>query len=244
MGLFGSLLGAGVGILGSVIGGGKNKKAIKKASAAEQAAMQQAIAEQRRQFDVTRQDYMPWMDAGKAAIGGMGDLTGLNGTEVQSTALDALRESPLFASIFDSGREAILQSASATGGVRGGNVQRGLADFGADTFAQVIQQQLANLGGISSGGAQMTGNLGGLGANMANNVSGFLTDIGKSKSGSILGRQAIRNNTMSNVQGIFGGLLDKFGGSLGSIFGGGGGGGGASEGVRGGFKFPGQGGGF
>ena len=207
MGLFGGIISGLGGILGSVIGGASNDKALKRASKAQQEGIRLGIEEQRRQFDLTRQDYAPWQEAGTAALGDMGDIMGLNGPEKQQAALGLLRGSPLFQTTYDAGEEALLQNASATGGLRGGNTQRGLADFGADTFTQVLMDQLGRLGSVSGTGAQMAGNLGGIRANMANQVSSGHTSIGNSQMNSIMNRQQNWNNMGSQIQSILASVM-------------------------------------
>src|SRR5690606_8201840 len=61
---WGAVAGAAVGLVGSAI---SNRGARRGADAQQQAALA-ATEEQRRQFDTTRQDLMPWMDAGRGAL--------------------------------------------------------------------------------------------------------------------------------------------------------------------------------
>lgn len=66
-----------------------------------------------------------------------------------------------------------MQNASATGGIRGGNTQRGLADFGGDLLSQLIQQQIGNYGGlvdIGRGAATTTGAFGAQSVSEQNNL--------------------------------------------------------------------------
>jgi hypothetical protein len=56
------------------------------------------------------------------------------------------------------GENAILQNASATGGLRGGNTQLALSRFRPSVLSQLIQQQYERLGGLTSvGQASATG---------------------------------------------------------------------------------------
>jgi hypothetical protein len=212
---------AGIGAAGSIVGGllgGKGaKKAAKAAARAQQQSAQMAIDQQNRLFDITRADNLPFIQAGQKAVGAEGDLLGLNGGDVQSTAIQGLKDSPLFRSLYDTGEEALLANASATGGLRGGNTQRGLADFGSDTLARVIQQQLSNLGGLRGSG-QATGTaLGGLSGNNAAQISALLNQQGSAKAGGILANAAINANNTNNVFSSLGSFLGQ-GGGLSSIF--------------------------
>lgn len=62
----------------SLLGGLMGKSSASKAAKAQEAATQAAIAEERRQYDQTRQDQMPWLNTGGAAINRLGYLLGLS----------------------------------------------------------------------------------------------------------------------------------------------------------------------
>jgi hypothetical protein len=207
--------------VGSLLGGSAQKKAVKKATQQQVDALNRAIDTQNAQFQQTRTDFAPYRDAGTAALGGYGDLLGTNGADHQQSAIDALKASPFYQSLFKNGMEANLQNASATGGVRGGNEVRSLADFGADTLAQTIQQQLANYGGLISTGAGATNSTANFGQQTANNVSGFQNNQGQARASGSLAIGGI-NNQMWNNAGSF---LDQ---AVQAAIGGGMGAGGAS----------------
>jgi hypothetical protein len=83
-------------------------------------------------------------------------LLGLNGPDAASKAIAALKSSPMFTSLFNTGQEAVLQNASATGGVRGGNTQGALYELGSNTLSDVIQNQIKSLFGGAQLGANAT----------------------------------------------------------------------------------------
>lgn len=99
----------------------------------------------------------PFLGAGTQALGSQQALLGLSGPEAQAAALEALKASPFFQSQLQLGETSILQNASATGGLRGGNTQSALAQFSPQLLAQTLQQQLQNLGGLSQQGLQAAG---------------------------------------------------------------------------------------
>jgi hypothetical protein len=204
-------------VIGGILGNSSKKKAAKKAAAAQIAAAQLGIDESRRQFDLTRSDQLPWMQAGQEAIGDIGDLVGLNGGDVQGGAISALQASPLYQSLFDNGQNTILANGAATGGLRGGNIQSSLANFGRDTLSQVIQQQLANLGAVSGQGAATASGLGALGAQNASALSNLFNQQGAAKAGQYVTTGALNAQNYGNI--------GQFGDSILSAIGGGGGGG-------------------
>jgi hypothetical protein len=146
----------------------------------------------------------------------------------QQAAIDSLKNSPLYQSLYRNGVNTILANGSATGGLRGGNIQRSLADFGSDTLASVIQNQLSNLGGISSGGLTTGTNLGTLGQSNSNSASNLLTQKGQAQAGGILGsNSAILNGAKATY--------DQIVQAVGAMFGVPGGGGGMGGGGGAGF---------
>ena len=177
-------------------------------------AAEYASSVDKKQFP-TPESYAQWHYANYGQ--GEGRANGLTTTgpavsasDAQANAIASLKESPLYQSLYSTGEEALLANASATGGLRGGNTQTGLADFGRDTLASVIQQQLANYGtGISAG---LTGTGATTAANLAttaasNSATQASTDALIQK---ILGKAGINSQNWSNA----GGILDSAAGSL------------------------------
>jgi hypothetical protein len=189
-------------VAGAILGAHSNKKAIGKANDATQLGITNAKGDLNSQLATTTANYQPYMTAGTDALAGERGLLGLNGNDAQGSAISALQASPLFQSLFRQGQDTVLNNASATGGLRGGNVQSSLANFGSDTLAQVIQQQLSNLGGLTSQGLNATQNLAALGANNAAQLAGLDTSSGSANAGAILNKQAVSNNMFNQLQGL------------------------------------------
>jgi hypothetical protein len=117
----------------------------------------------------------------------------------------------------------VLQNASATGGLRGGNTERSLADFGADTLAATIQQQLASLGGLAGMGMGATNAVANFGQHATDNISTALTDKGKNLASKDLAVGGINSQMWNNAGGFLDNAVSAFlpgGGGMGSLFGG------------------------
>jgi hypothetical protein len=149
----------------SIIGGAMASKAQKSAAKTAAAAQTQAtetatqaqleatrlaMEEQRRQFDTIQKLFRPYVEAGGGALARQLDLTGVNGPEAQQAAIRQIEMGPEFAALTRQGEEAILQSAAATGGLRGGNVQTALAKFRPEVLSSLISQQYQRLGGLTA----------------------------------------------------------------------------------------------
>lgn len=190
-----------LGLVGSIFGGNSAKKAAEKAAQAQIEAARIATDEQRRQFDITQGNLKPWLTAGQTALDEQLGILGLGpqGREGQAASIAALKDSPLYSSIYDNGVEAILANASATGGLRGGNTQNSLARFGGDTLSSVLGNYLAQLGGLSGTGNQTGTNLGGMGANMADRIGALTVGAGNAQAGSYLAQGQINQNMWNNI---------------------------------------------
>lgn len=200
-------------LIGGIIGGGSSKKAARRAAQLQYDAAMEGIEETRRQFDLTRQDFASEQQLGEDSIAAYRRLTGLDGADAQSAEIEALRESPLYQSLYNNGLEANLAAASATGGLRGGNFKETLARFGGDTLSQVIRTQLGDYAsgiGIGMGSDSAIGNFGANAVAQQNAQRNF-------GAGAQAQAQLIRGGINAQNWQNFGGVLD---GALGSLLGG------------------------
>jgi hypothetical protein len=161
-------------------------EAAKDASQIQANAAQSGIDEQRRQFDMIQGLLAPYAQAGTKAVGAQGDLAGLNGAAQQQAAIAGLQGSPEFTALMSQGENAILQNASATGGLRGGNTQAALAQYRPQLLAQLINQQYARLGGLTSVGQNAAAGVGNAGMQTGANVANLLGQQGAAGAGGAL----------------------------------------------------------
>ena len=184
------------------------KSAAEEASGAQRSASEAAIAEQRRQQAESERLLAPYMQAGQGALGQQQALLGLAGPEAQRAAISQLEQSPQFQAMVQQGETGILQNASATGGLRGGNTQAALAQFRPAMLSQLIQQQMAQLGGLSGMGQQAAGGVAGFGQQGAANIGAQLGAMGQAQAGAALAQ----GQGMANMFGGIGGALGTLGG--------------------------------
>lgn len=130
------------------------------ASEAQVGAAEAGISETGRQFNLVRELLSPYVEAGAPALEQQQALLGLGGPGAEEAAIARISGSPLFQAQVEQGEEALLQRASATGGLRGGNIQAALAQFRPQMLSQAIQQQYQNLGGLTSLGQRSAAGVG------------------------------------------------------------------------------------
>lgn len=198
----GAALGAGAGA--ALDASQQQSKAATQAAETQASAATQGISEQQRQFDKVVELMSPYVTAGSQAIGEQKALLGLGGQQAQQQAIGAIEQSPFFKSMTQQGENALLQQASATGGLRGGNVQGALAQFRPALLNQLVQQQMTNLGNISQLGQAAASGQAAQGLQTASNISNLLTSQGAAIAGGQIAQGQQMQNTLRNVGGIVG----------------------------------------
>jgi hypothetical protein len=217
--------GAVIGAVGSYYA---QTEAADTAAGAQRDASQAAIAEQRRQQAEMERLLAPYMQAGQGALGQQQALLGLGGPEAQRAAIAQLEQGPQFQAMVEQGETAILQNASATGGLRGGNTQAALAQFRPQMLSQLINQQMAQLGGLSGMGQQSAMGAAGYGQQGTQGVIGQLGAQGQAAAGAALAQGQGMANIFGGVGGAFGTLGGLGAMGRGPLAGGGGGAAGSS----------------
>jgi hypothetical protein len=207
---WGIVAAAGATVVGGLISSDAQRSAGNKAADAQSASAEAGIAESRRQFDAIQQLLAPFVQGGTGALTAQQNLIGLNGNAAQQSAINALQESAQFKALQSQGTNAILQNASATGGLRGGNTQAALAQFSPALLAQTINDQYSRLGGLTSLGqssAAMTGNAG---LQTGSQISQLLQQQGSAQAGAYL--------SAGKSQSGLGSLVGNLGGMAASYF--------------------------
>lgn len=248
---------AAAGVAGSALSSNKAAGAAKEAAAQQTAAQGTAIDEQRRQFNAIQELLKPYVEAGKpdltqpyiqagpGALQAMQGLAGLRGAAEQQAAIDQIKQSAQFQELAKQGEQGILQNASATGGLRGGNVQAALAQFRPSLLNQLIESQYGKLAGLTSLGSTSAQNLLGIGQasaagtaaagqQSAQNIGNLMVGQGQAQAAGTIGAANAYAQGTAGATGALGGGLQNYmlmnalggnkssAGGLGSLFGGGG----------------------
>lgn len=221
MGIFDAI----AGLFGASEAADAQHDAIKQATKAQTEQFNLALGEQRRQYDTSRADQMPWLKTGGSALEQLAGLYGLNG---QQQSFDAFKASP----------DYNFRMSEGIRGVDAGAAARGMLDSGATRKAEIgyagnlassefgnYAQRLMGLAGIGQNTAQ---SLGALGQNSANTISGLYTNQGENLASSYLAQGQNTANRIGTQWGLGGQLAqDAFSAIMGSVGGVPGGGGGS-----------------
>ena len=174
---------AGAVVVGSVLSSNAAGDAADTAAQASGAASDASVGEQRRQFDLSRADYQPFLTAGTGAVNrlaaGMapgGEFSG------NFTSQDFLaNQDPGYAFRMSEGMKALDRSAASRGGLLSGATLKGAQTYGQGLASQEYQNafnryqtnranQLNPLQSLAGQGQTTATALGQQGANMASNI--------------------------------------------------------------------------
>jgi hypothetical protein len=205
---------AGATLAVGVYSASQQADAAQSASEAQSGQVAAGISEQRRQFNAIRELLAPYTAAGTGALQQQQNILGLGAPGTQAAAYQEFEQSPGFQAMARQGEAGILQSASATGGLRGGNVQGALAQFRPALLNQLISQQYDRLGGLTSIGQNAAAGVGNAGMQTGLNVSNLMQQQGAAQAGGILGQSAANQNMANAIPqalGVYSGLGGRFG---------------------------------
>ena len=204
------------GAIGSALGGAiEGSQAVGQASDVQQQAAQGGIDEQRRQFDEITKLLSPYTQAGAGALTAQQALAGLGGPEAERAAIARISGGETYKALAQQGEEALLQRASATGGLRGGNIQAALGQFRPQLLSSLIEQQYGRLGGITDIGQASAARQAAFGQQTGANVSNLIGQRGSAQAGGILGQQSALTGGITQAVGAIQGA-----GGFGKLFGG------------------------
>lgn len=199
-------VGAGVaaaGIAGSVLG-----------SNAQSSATKKGIKEQKRQFDLTRADHMPWIQAGTTAIGQLGQGTAAGGDFNRDFTAADFQADPGYAFRLREGQRAIESSASARGGVLSGGALKAATEYGqgfaSNEFSNAYNRfnndrtlRFNRLASISGLGQTAANQVGVLGANAATEIGDLYTQGGNATAAGYAGASNALGNGLNSLSNYF-----------------------------------------
>ena len=170
-----------------LIGSSMQADAAGEAAGIQAGAAREGVAEQRRQFDALLALLKPYTEAGLPALEQQQAFLGLRGPEAERAAIERISGGERFQELTRQGEEALLQRASATGGLRGGNIQGALAQFRPQVLNSLIEEQYGRLGGMTTLGQRSAAGVGAAGMETGTNVANLLGQAGAAQAGGVLG---------------------------------------------------------
>ena len=192
---------AAAAVVGSVIGSNSASDAAD--SQAQSSAA--AIAEQRRQYDQTREDYTPYRDAGRTALG---QLATENNAPINPA--DVMRE-PGYRFGMEQGQLGLDRKAAAAGGRVSGAALKAASQFSTDYAStgygaayQRRQDRLNRLASLAGIGQTATSGSALAGSQSSNAISGLLSNQGDNAGSARLMQGNIWGNAANQIGALYG----------------------------------------
>lgn len=133
---------------------------------------------------------------------GAGDDISQFTIDPQQEAINQIEQGALFKSLAEQGENAILANASATGGLRGGNIQGAFMQFRPKLLNELINQQYERLGGLTALGQRSAAGVGANEITSASNIGQAYTTAGQAQAGSALAQANAINQGLGSVTGF------------------------------------------
>ena len=185
----GAVLGAGISAAGQ-------NSAAKKGAAAGNAATQATIDEQRRQYDQTRKDQLPFLEAGYDSLRRQNAF--INGD------WSGFQNSPDYLFALDQGSKSLDRGAAARGAMFSGGADADRIALGQGLATQYSNNYWNKLAGRAGQGQTSAAGLGQLGAGMAGNIGNALMANGNNQRNSIYDSANAWSNFGQQAVGAFG----------------------------------------
>lgn len=206
-----TLVVAGISGASSILSSRKSASATQDAATAQVEAADLGIDEQRRQFEAVQEMLSPFINKGNRAMQRMANIAGINGQRKQARVMDQIGQDPRLQYAIESGEEALLAGASATGGLRGGNTQAALAELRPALTAGFIDQTYGQLGQLAGMGQASAAGQAAAAQSTGANVTQLLGQQGAALAGGALGGANAFNQGLGGVGQAAGFLLSNAG---------------------------------
>lgn len=131
-------------------------------AAAQRSAANRAATEQGRQFDQSREDQMPWMNAGRNALARL--------ESVNNGDYSGFMDSPDFTFARDQAMRSLDRSAAARGSLFSGGADADRMQLASGLASQNLNNYTNRLAGIAGVGQNSAQSIGAFGANAANQI--------------------------------------------------------------------------
>lgn len=179
----------------TLVGAAANYYGDKKAAAAQQKGYDAATAEQRRQFDLAREDQMPWLQAGQRALHQLEQLNSGN--------FSSFTASPDYQFALTEGLKGLDRSAAARGALWSGGADADRMAYASGLATQNYGNYYNRLASLAGLGQTTASGLGTLGANYASNAGNLALGAANARASSYRDQA----DTMTQLVGSGGDLL-------------------------------------
>lgn len=186
-----------VGVGGAtLINGVMDNRAAGKAASASQKGYDAATEEQRRQYDLSRADQQPWLQAGGNALARLESASNGN--------FDSFKLSPGYQFSVDQQMQGLDRSAAMRGGLYSGGADADRMKYANGLASQEYNNWWNQQAGLAGVGQTAASGLASLGQNYANNVSNNLIGAANSRASAYGAKADAWGNALTGAAGAIG----------------------------------------
>jgi len=177
----------------------EQRAAADKANRAQQEGMGRALGLTEAQYQQSRQDLMPWTQAGKQALSEQQSLMGLGGDT--AGAMRSLQSSPGYQSRLAMGERSLAGSSAARGGMGSGKALMAAGNYGQDYASNEYGNRLSQLANLSGTGQSAAAGQAAAGQQYAGNMSNLITGGANAEAASgMAASQATQSSLLGGAQ--------------------------------------------
>lgn len=215
-----------VGGVTSTVAGNKAAKAQRKAADQQAQTAADQIAEERRQYDLTRADYAPYREAGYKALDTLSSMYGANPNGKTLDMSQQVMATPGYQFRLGEGIKAAERSAAARGLLGSGATMKAIQRYGEGLASSEYDNYANRLAALAGVGQTATGSTAAAGQAAVAGMGAARSDMGQAAVNAGNARASSYINTGSAINGAINNGLSAYLYSQGGGFGGGMGGGG------------------
>jgi hypothetical protein len=217
-----AVIGATIG--SALIGSESSSDAAETAAQASGEASAASVGEQRRQYDLTRADYQPFLTAGTGAVNRLAAGMAPGGEFSRGFTAADFETDPGYAFRMSEGMKALDRSAASRGGLLSGATLKGAQRYGQDLASQEYQNafnryqtnranQLNPLQSLAGQGQTTATSLGSAGANMASNIGNAYMTSAANQGNAAMAAAGQRQSAFGGAANVLGRMYGSQGGS-------------------------------
>jgi len=173
-----------------------DNRAAGKAASASQKGYDAATEEQRRQYDLSRADQQPWLQAGGNALARLESASNGN--------FDSFKLSPGYQFSVDQQMQGLDRSAAMRGGLYSGGADADRMKYANGLASQEYNNWWNQQAGLAGVGQTAASGLASLGQNYANNVSNNLIGAANSRASAYGAKADAWGNALTGAAGAIG----------------------------------------
>ena len=188
-----AMLAAAIGAGASIYGANKSAAAAEKAAGIQAAASRDATKEYKRQYNQSRKDMMPWLEAGRQSL-----------ADIQSSLGSTYQESEGYKFQVKEGEKAALSNLAALGMTNSGSALKALTEYRMGLASQDYGDWYNRKAGIAGAGQTQSQALSNTGQRYAGMIGGSIQDEATARASGYVGQANALNSGIDNALGFLG----------------------------------------